>query len=455
MEVCRSLGIGAVLCAATLLVGGDRAAAADWPQFLGPTGDGVSPEKGLVDGWDESGPPRLWAQEIGTGYSAPSIADGFIVLHHRIGDEEIVEALRESDGESLWKQGYPSAFIDPYGYNNGPRCAPTIADGRVYTFGAEGILGCWDLESGDEIWRVSTQEKWTVPEAFFGVGSAPLLVGDRLFVMVGGQPNSGMVAFDKNTGAVLWENVGEATWVGEPMVGWPGERTVTWRGYEKIADYASPVVAEVAGVSRLFAFMRQGLVALNPETGDVLSSLWFRARVNESVNAANPVIVGDKILISSAYYRQGSVLLDVKEGASELEEVWRNANLEAHFSTPIYHQDHVYAFSGRNPPDASFRCVRFSDGELKWERDERWVRRRDPPDAFGRGSLIKADGKLFALGECGLLGLFELNPDALVEKGRAQIADLDYPTWTAPVLSSKRLYLRSEDRLICLDVAAP
>ena len=83
-----------------------------------------------------------------------------------------------------------------FGYNNGPRCSPLLTADRCYTFGAEGVLLCLDLATGKLVWRRDTQTDFAVPEAFFGVGSSPVLEDGLLFVQVGGQPNSGVVAFD-------------------------------------------------------------------------------------------------------------------------------------------------------------------------------------------------------------------------------------------------------------------
>jgi hypothetical protein len=184
----------------------------------------------------------------------------------------------------------------------------------------------------------------------------------------------------------------------------------------------------------------------------VFDSFWFRARVEESVNAINPVVSGNHVFISAAYYRVGSVLLEVTP-AMKFKETWRNTVAEIHWTTPILHDGHLFAFSGRNEPDASFRCIELMTGELKWERDESWRKSLTPPNKFGRGSAILADGKLIALGEAGLLGLFRPNTDKLEELGRWQVPGMHYPCWAAPVLAEKRLYLRSEDRLICLDFA--
>ena len=128
--------------------------------------------------------------------------------------------------------------------------------------------------------------------------------------------------------------------------------------------------------------------------------------------------------------------------------------LEIHWTTPVFHQGHLFAFSGRNEPDVTFRCVEFLTGKVKWERNERWVPHSSPqPEVFGRGSAIMADGKLIVLGEGGLLGLFKPNIEKPEEIARWQAPQLHYPCWAAPILSEKRLYLRSEDRLLCVNLA--
>lgn len=450
------------------------AVGADWPWFLGPNGDGTSPETGLIDRIPERGLPVVFDRAVGTGYAAPAVRAGHLVLFHREGPEEIVEALDPQTAVARWRFAYPSAYQDPYGYNNGPRCAPLVTSNRVFTFGAEGKLACLDLASGKPIWQRDTANDWEVPQAFFGVGSTPLLEGGRLIVMVGGQPNSGVVALDPETGKTLWENVGKTNWQGVVTLGWRAERPYEWTGAEKLASYSSPVAATIHGQRHLLCVMRQGLVSLNPTNGAIRFTRWFQSLANDSVNAMNPIVLGDQILLSAAYYRSGAVLLRVKPDGNSFEEVWRDPvkhpldpadrdpvsgrwkvpALEVHWSTPILHAGHVYAFSGRNEPDASLRCVEFATGRVKWQRDESWGKHSaEQPPVFGRGAFTLADGKLFALGEGGLLGLFKPNAERCEELGRWQIPSLKHPCWAAPVLANGILYLRSESRLVAVRVA--
>ncbi len=437
--------------------------ASDWPEFLGPTRNNLSTESGLRQTLPPEGVPEIWRKKVGTGYSAPSVRGDTLVLHHRVGEEEIVEAMNASSGATLWRHSYPSHFVDPFGYNNGPRCTPLLTNTLCYTFGAEGVLLCLNLQDGNVVWRRDTQSEFHVPEAFFGVGSTPILDGERLLVMVGGQPDAAVVAFDALSGKTLWENGGAQTWNGEPMVGWPGERKVQWNesdpAFQKQASYCSPVLATIHGQRHLLCCTRQGLLSLDPDTGRRRFAFWFRARQDSSVNAMTPVVQGDCILLSSAYFKLGSVLLRVRPEGNGVEEVWRSPVLEMHWSRPILLGDFLYGLSGRNEPDARLRCVGWNDGALQWDRFEGWPnaghsKLRDgeqPPQFYGRGSLIVADGKLVVLGESGLLGILEPDSKKLREVGQWQVPGMSYPCWTGPVLSQGRLYLRDEALLICLD----
>ena len=446
--------------------------AEDWPRFLGPRGDNTSAETNLLDRWSTNGPPILWEKSIGSGYSAPSVIGGLLVLHHRLGDEEIIEAMEAVSGKTKWQRKNPSHFTDPFGYNNGPRCTPWLTSNRCYTFGAEGKLLCLDLANGKVVWQRDAAKEWNVTEAFFGVGSTPLLEGDKLIVMVGGQPDAGVVALDPATGKTIWESVGKKTWSGVTPIGWRTTKPYEWTGSEMLASYASPTAATINGRRHLFCLMRQGLVSLNPTNGEVNFARWFQCPVNESVNAMTPVVANDLVFFSAAYYRIGSVALRVQPDGKSFDEVWRSPLnpferdpatggyqspvLEQHFTTPVLRDGYLYAFSGRNEPDASFRCVELKTGKLMWNRDESWAAHSTKqPRAYGRGSAILADGKLLVLGEGGRLGLFRLNPQQPEEICAWQVPQLKYPSWAGPVLAGRKIFLRSEDHLVCLDLAKP
>lgn len=449
----------------------------DWPIFLGPTGDGVSKETGLAATWPKGGPPMIWSKEVGTGYSAPSVLGNRLVVHHRLRREEVIECVSADQGVNLWKFAYKSEFSDPYGYNNGPRCTPLLTADRCYTYGAEGMLYCLNLENGQEVWHHDTKTEFDLPEWFFGVGATPILEGELLIVAVGGQPNSGLVAFNAATGKIVWQHVGKETWDGADTHGEWRTPTYRWRENEKVVSYSSPLAATIHGKRHILCLMRQGLVSVDPRDGSENFKYFFRSTLNDSVNAARPVVIGDRIFISSAY-EVGSAMLQVAADGKSVKELWRNVdNMQTHWSTAIVVDGFIYGFSGRHENDeaggfAKFRCLEAETGKVVWETDGfsgnvRDLRRDEvtreiinvitnekvPFPYYGRGSAIRVEDKFIVLGERGTLALVKINPQKFEEISRASYRQIQAPSWAAPVLSRKRLYLRSEEAVICVDVA--
>ena len=445
----------------------------DWASFLGPHGTGVSDETGLLEKWPEAGPPIVWDKRIGKGYSSPSIRGQKLVVHHRQRDTDVIECVRADDGTPIWKYEYETDFADPYGYNNGPRCSPLLTETRCFTYGAQGRLVCLDLETGKLVWERETSREWTVPGHFFGAGCTPILEGNLLIVLVGGQPNSGVVAFDAATGKTKWESVGKDTWQGVATDN-PGNPPFEWSDEEMVVSYSSPIAVTIHDKRHLLCLVRQGLVSLDPETGRVRFKYWFRSRVHESVNAARPVVIGDRVFLSAAY-ETGMTLLKIQPDGEGYEVVWRDKRgMSTHWSTAIHRDGCLYGFSGRHENEAMLQCVDLETGKLEWETNGYEGNLEDleqdplsgqikhaktgkiiPWPFYGRGSATYAEGRYFILGERGTLALATLSRDKWTEISRTSFPKLKYPMWASPVLSRGRLYLRSEDWLTCLDVAKP
>lgn len=442
----------------------------DWPQFLGPHGTGVSDETDVLETWPKGGPKILWEQRVGTGYSAPSVLGDKLVLHHRIDDEEIIDCRNALSGESIWTYKYPTSFSDPYGYNNGPRCTPLLTRDRCYTFGAEGMLTCVDPATGEKLWQRDTKKDFSLPEWFFGIGCTPILEGNVLIALVGGQPNSGVIGFDAKTGETLWESVGQKTWDGA-LTDLGDNEKYEWTGTEQIVSYSSPIATTIHGERHVLCLLRHGLVSLNPKDGSERFKYWFRSRAHESVNAARPLVIGNQIFLTAAY-NVGSVLLEVNPDNQGVKEVWRNPrNMLAHWSTPIHVDGYIYGFSGRHEQEGEFRCINLKTGDVEWSttgfegdvsdltQDPMTGEIKDkktgdvvPWPYFGRGSKIQIGDRFLILGERGTLALTKINPKKYEELGRTSYKQIHNPAWTAPVLSRGLVYLRCEDAMICLDV---
>jgi outer membrane protein assembly factor BamB len=416
----------------------------DWTSFLGPTHNGVSTETRLRRTLP---PPLVWEFQKGTSYASPAIAGTRLAFIHRVGDEEVVECLHAETGARQWRFGYPTAFEDRYGYNNGPRASPVIDGTRVFTMGAEGRLHAFDLASGKVVWRRDLRAEYKVPQDFFGTASTPLVEGRLLVVNVGAPGGPCVVGLDKTTGREVWR-----------------------AGKEWGPSYASPVPAVMHGRRRVFVFAggesmppAGGLLSIDPETGRVDFSFPWRSRTYESVNASCPVVFDNNVFVSASY-RTGGALVEVRPDFTH-RVVWTTQEFALHWNTPIYRDGYLYGFDGRNEPDASLACVEAATGTVVWREVPEWmeaVGTRQQVLGPYRGSLLAVDGSFLCLGELGHLMWLDLTPKGYREISRAWLFAAR-ESWALPVLSRGLLYVvqntrdtlnRTEPRLLCYDLRA-
>jgi len=425
---------------------------AAWPRFLGPTDNCISPETHLLSSFPEGGPATVWELEKGTGYTSPVIADGRLVFFDRLGDDETIDCLDPETGERFWSYSYEVEYTDRYGFNNGPRASAILSDGKVYTLGVTSILTCLDLASGSLIWQRDLDAEFDLADFFFGHGSCPLIFDGKLIVPMGTnleEKGISVAAFDQNTGQLLWTTEHE------------------WN-----ASYASPIIAELQGEPRLLVFQGGesdpaygGLLAINPQTGELLDAFPWRPDKYESVNSSTPVAVGNDQIFVTSSYQLGAVLLKFNESL-KWESVWKAPEFGMHWMTPLLLDGHLYGFRGRNEPDAWLASYDVATGAENWRDDEEWAipleSGRDYRMKYLRGSLLHADGKTYALGELGSLGIFKLSPDGVETLDRTQLF-LARSTWSLPVLHRGLLYVSQHEadvdgngpRLICYDLRTP
>jgi outer membrane protein assembly factor BamB len=433
---------------------GKRTAGVDWPVFLGPSGNSKSPETGILKKWPATGPRVVWHRPLGEGYGAPTVSRGRLFQFDRFGDQARLYCLNAETGEPIWQREYPTDYRDIIGYNNGPRCSPVVDGERVYAFGAEGRLLCCRVEDGELLWEVDTAKEFGVVQNFFGVGSTPVVEGDLLIVMVGGSPpesqaappggldqvdpnGTAIVAFDKRTGQVRY------------------------KFGDELASYASLKLATIDDRRWCFAFCRGGLLGFEPATGKPDFHYPWRDSYLYSVNASVPVVAGNEVFISETY-GPGSTLLRVGPGRHEV--VWkdndrrRDRAMQTHWNTPIYLDGYLYASSGRNSENAELRCIQWSTGKIRWS-----------VPGMSRCSLMYLDGHFLCLGEYGQLWLIKANPQRYEEVATIDYADaalgqqlLGEPgpvlkpyCWAAPIVSHGLLYLRGDNRLLCLEMIPP
>jgi len=398
--------------AVLLLIGSACGVAEDWPQFLGPSRNGIYAGTNIAKTWPAEGPPIRWQRKVGAGFSGPVAASNQVVLFHRVAGKETIECLEMEKGNTLWSSGYPTSYQDDFGFDEGPRATPAIADGRIYTFGAEGVLACWNFADGEKVWMIDTRKEYGTPKGFFGVACSPLLEGDSVLLNIGGKDGAGIVAFDKATGKLRWKATGHE------------------------ASYSSPVAADVKGKRALFFLTREGLIVLSP-SGKVITEFEWRPPSHASVSAATPLIIDNYIFLSISYDR-GAVLLQFD--GKEVKQIWAgDDSLSNHYATTVYQEGYLYGFDGRQEQGCNLRCVELKTGKVQWSQDR-----------FGAGTVTLVNHELFVLTERGELVRAPATANGFKPSARAQV--LPFQVRAYPAISDGRLFARSKDRLVCVDL---
>jgi len=381
---------------ALLLLAG-LCASDDWPFWRGPGRDGVAPEAG----WVSAGKP-LWSREVGRGYSAPSISKGrlYTLGFFEEAGMDITCCLDAGTGELLWEHATPAKLWDSM-HGGGTLTTPTVDGDRVFVLSRMGPLFALAAADGSLLWERRLDEQLGVSLGSFGLCSSPVVLGDLVIVNVGKT-----VAFERETGATVWET----------------------RDYEY--SYATPTPFTWKERELLAVFNAAGLVVLERSSGKQLALFEWTSGYN--VNSASPIVVDDRIFISTGYDDKGCALLRFTGDA--LEELWSGKFMCTKMNGCVQLGELLFGF------DASELACLGLDGELRWK--ER---------GLGKGTVIVSDGRLIVLSEEGELQIAPASGESYEPVSRQRIFE-EGPCWTTPVLANGLLYLRNGlGRLECRD----
>lgn len=383
-------------------------ASGDWPQWRGPNRDGKSKETGLLKQWSTSGPPLVWKTKgAGGGYSSLAIANGRLYTLGLRGDREYVVAFDVATGKEAWATPYGKVFHNDRG--DGPRGTPTIDGANLYALGGNGDLSCLEARTGRIIWTMNMLEKFGGENPQWGISESPLVIGEKVLVNAGGSGAS-IIALNKKDGSLIWKSQSDP------------------------AGYSSGIPVQIGNTTQVVFFTDKRAVGLDLKDGKLL---WDYPRAaNRTANVATPIAFGNRVFISSGY-GTGAGLVDIKADGTA-KEVYFTKEMQNHHSSSILIGDYLYGFS-----NAMLTAMRFDTGEVAWK-----------DRSVGKGSLVFADGNLYALSENGVVGLIEATPSGYHETGRFKIPQDSLPTWTHPVIAGGRLYLRDQDTIYAYDVRA-
>ncbi len=398
---------------------------ANWPQFRGPRRDGVCDERGLLPAWPEAGPKLLWtAANLGRGYSSPVIAEGRLFITGDVRDDLHVFAL-DLQGRPLWQATNGASWKDPY---PGARASVAYSAGRIYHQNAHGRLACFDAETGRELWAVSLLDRFAGQNIRWGL-SESVLVDDRSVYATAGGREALFVALDKATGNLLWKS--------RPLFDTEGDT-----GLEN-AGYASPILVQFGGRRLLIGCSLRHLVCADADSGKLQ---WTRHMpTRNSVLAMTPTLVGNAVFMT-APHGKGGRLLQLQpparpDEAVGVKEVWRT-RLDSLQGGVVYLDGRLY---GSFYPDGKgWAALDAKTGEVLY----------DAPD-FAKGSVLAADGRLYALCEDGRMLLLQPGEKSFLVQGHFYLVEAKVrDAWAHPVIHEGRLYLRYHEKLFCYDIKA-
>ena len=407
----RFCGVNAALLALALLAAWltPTARADDWPHWRGPARNGISAETGWLAEWPKDGPPVVWKARVGTGFSSFAVAGGRVFTLGNAANTDTVWCLEAATGAVLWKHSYESDLGDKY-FEGGPGSTPSVAGERVFTISRWGDVFAFAAATGKILWSKNVAKETGVRVPGWGFTGSPL-VHEKLLVLNVGEAG---LALDQDTGVIVWQS---------------GDNN---------AGYSTPLPLRRGDDWLALLGTESAYLAVNLRTG---KPAWrVRWLTEYGVNAADPVVSGDLVFISSGYGKGAGLL---RLGAGEPELVWKSKVLRTQMNAAVLLDGHLYGSDGDTTDKAVLKCVELATGTEKWAQR-----------GIGSGGVMAADGRLIVLSDRGELLVAPAMPTGFAPSARAQV--LGGKCWTVPVLADGRIYCRNaRGDVVCVSVRKP
>jgi outer membrane protein assembly factor BamB len=418
-----------------------NAFADDWSRWMGPNRDNVWSETKIIEEFPEGGPPVVWRAEIAGGYAGPAVANGRVFVSDYVTGDDVKIAnfertkstgierlicLDESTGKLIWKHEYPVTYA--ISYPAGPRCTPAVDGDHVYFLGAEGKLVCLTVDKGEVIWDVDLVEKYKTKSALWGYAAHPLIDGDNLITLAGGE-GSHVVAFDKKTGQEKWRS-----------------QSAPEQGY------SPPTIIEAGGTRQLILPQPDAISSVNPDTGELYWELPYEATSGSII--MSPIEAGDYLYIAG--YSRKSMLIKLASDKPAAEIEWRDKARDAISPVnvqPFYDKATSVVYGMDQSGDMV--ALQLPDGKRLWATPEPVSKRRV---GSGTAFIVRNADRFFLFNENGELVIAKMTPEGYSEIDRTKVIE---PTnlafgrdvvWSMPAFANRKMFVRNDKEIICLDL---
>jgi outer membrane protein assembly factor BamB len=378
---------------------------AQWPQWRGPSRDGVASAASVPASWPETLTLK-WKAAAGEGYSSPIVDAGRVFVHSRKDPEETVSAFGLASGKPLWTAQYTAAFTKNKYANDmakGPFSTPLVANGRLYTLGVTAVLSAFEAASGKLLWRKDYSKEIDTSKLFTGTAMSPLIDSGLLIVHVGDDTKGVFHAFDPASGAEKWSLPGHG----------PG--------------YASPIVIASGGTRQFVTMTDKAIVGVAVATGRLLWQQPFPDEWNE--NIVTPVLAGDVLVISGTRKGTFGYRLENAGGTWSARQVWHNADLPMYMSSPVADGSLLYGLSSRRK--GQLFCLDAATGQVKWTTEGRTAQ---------HAAIVSAGAHLLMMTTEGDLIVAKRSPASFEEVRRYKVADGQ--VWAHPAIAGRQIVVR-------------
>lgn len=402
------VGLALVFGSSTLLV---SQGSQDWPQFRGPNRNGIATAFSAPRAWPDQ-LTRKWKIDVGEGYATPILVRDRLYVFTRQGEHEVMRAVDAATGRSIWQSTYPQPVTIRPGarpHGPGPKSTPVFADGRLFTLGLGGMVTAFDATTGKQLWQVPGGP--VLP--LWNTGMSPLVERGMVIVHVGGHNQGALTAFDAGTGAVKW------AWTGDGP------------------SYASPVVTDLDGVRQIVALTQEHVVGVSATGGQLL---WRRPFPTSNQNIIMPVVIGDTIVVAG-YQKPTSAFRVVRKGNEwTTEDLWENPGISQFMTNGVMVGDRLFGLSQRNRGE--YFILDTKSGATVWT---------GMPQQAENAAIVRAGDFVISLEDDAELMVGQVSGSQLQELKRYTVADA--ATWTAPVISGNRIFIKDVSTLALWTVA--
>jgi outer membrane protein assembly factor BamB len=385
-------------------------AVAEWPQWRGPQRDGQVAGMKLPAAWPEQLQQR-WQVEVGLGHSSPVVADGKIYVFTRRGDDESLACLNLADGKQLWQQSYPAPYqVNPAAamHGKGPKSTPTVAGGRVITFGISGILSCWDAKTGKLRWRREFSKQFEKTSPLYGVAMSPAVDEDKCIVHVGGPDKGALMALNIRNGDTIWSCNEDG----------PG--------------YASPLVCTLDDERQVVTLSQKACIGVDIDNGKLLWKIAFQTEFDQ--NAVTPLVHEGTLILSGINKGVERYRVEKADDEWETDNIWGNKEVSLYLSSPVADAERLFGFSHR--AKGQFFAIDLTTGKTLWTSEGR---------LGDNASVLQAGQVLWALTSQGELIVFKASDKQFEQLARYKVAET--ATWAHPVILPGGVLVKDESKL--------